>query len=188
MRVVILSIDILMADECIQKLGVGLQGKRHMLVHGGLVYCRFTNIRDAVNVHNTIRGNGFGWQAEYISQHAFYQVSSCPPSFSHSPSSDISEAAQPGTPSCVYPEGQIEIQATPLAQIQYISGFEIQKIVQGFLRCHGDVFAFKTRSSLTENRLLASVEFADAEVAANVVEKYNGNILNVSNNLPVHLE
>ncbi|KAM7199103.1 RNA recognition motif 2 domain containing protein [Naviculisporaceae sp. PSN 640] len=144
------------AEKSLAKLGFVLKGKRLMVVHGGLVYCRFSNIRDAVNTHDTIYGGRFGWHAEYISQDDFYKTTT------------------PGAPSCVHPEGQVEV----LATAPYMPGIRIQHVVEGFLRQRGDVFAFRTRSNLNENPLVASVEFDDAEVAENVVQNYHGKVVN----------
>ncbi|KAK4216660.1 RNA recognition motif 2-domain-containing protein [Rhypophila decipiens] len=145
-------------DQYITSSVGGLRGKRHIFSQGGLVYVRFTNIQDALSVHDKARDSAIGWLVDYIQPADFYQAST------------------PGVTSSFYPEGQFNLLAVPIAHL--ITGFEIQKILQGFLRGHGDVFAFQVHTNLNENQLYASVEFSDVEVTLQFVQQYNGRLLN----------
>ncbi|KAK3322173.1 RNA recognition motif 2-domain-containing protein [Apodospora peruviana] len=142
----------------LERFGSSCQGKRHVIPEGNKVYLRFSNIRDARNVHDHVHLGGPDWCANYISPTEFYQV------------------ANPGVSTEAVSEGQVYVIALPLPNFD-VGPLQIEAVVHGFLHGEGDIFAFKKLSDLNGHNghsYRGLVEFSDVDVAVAVASKLNG--------------
>lgn len=84
------------------------------------------------------------------------------------------------------PSGQSEpmsdgrIQITAFGQAVNLGASHVETVVHTFLETQGEVYALSRQSDLSEYALRVLVEFSDADIAASVVQKFNGVVLGVS--------
>ncbi|KAK1768636.1 RNA recognition motif 2-domain-containing protein [Phialemonium atrogriseum] len=138
----------------LQQVGFTYQGKRQVHRHNGKVYIRFTNIRDAIMVHDNAHRSPLGWQMDYIRPGTRHIV-------------------DPGFPDDTINDGLVFLEAVIGPSLSHPAA-HIGATVYNLLRAEADIFAFipeDTSSSRLTLRVL--IEFCDMEETVTIINRFD---------------